>query len=363
VLVAALVGAPFPTVAIGGGDSARARTAAVEASRTQTLALDAPLAYIAADGPRVAFIAGSTPTDCQHVAVWTPGTKSLRRFGLPAPCDNQDAIGPLALAGTRVAWLWTSGSGTYMETNVVTATLARPAPPWLYTADASARRGTNVGTFARRPVGQRTLLAFTVEQSCDSDSHAFPDEACPPGRETGDIVAATLFRLGGPGPCPFSPRTRPRACTTVAKANSTLTVLAVDAGRIAVRTETGLRVFTARGDIQRDFAVKPSAVALSGRRLAVRTLAAIQVYDVDSGALAIRFDVPSAIRLEDLEGDILVTASGRTVTLERLGDRRKITIRASGTAHARLERLGLFVAGARRLTFIPMHDVRRRFGG
>jgi hypothetical protein len=52
----------------------------------RALALRAPIADLAADGPRVAFIAGTTRTDCHHVAVWTPATKSVRRFGLPAPC-------------------------------------------------------------------------------------------------------------------------------------------------------------------------------------------------------------------------------------------------------------------------------------
>src|SRR6266542_1022480 len=51
----------------------------------RALALRAPIADLAADGPRVAFIAGTTRTDCDHVAVWTPATKSVRRFGLPAP--------------------------------------------------------------------------------------------------------------------------------------------------------------------------------------------------------------------------------------------------------------------------------------
>ncbi len=327
----------------------------------RALALRAPIADLAADGPRVAFIAGTTRTDCDHVAVWTPATKSVRRFGLPAPClevSPRDSMPSVALAGTQVAWLETGG-GNYLETAVVTTTLSRPALVWI--AEGSADLN-DVGTFAGRPVGDGTLLAFTIERSCDSDSHAEPNVACPAGRRTGDIVAAAVYRIGGLGPCPLERAAERHACTLVAKADATLSVLAVDAGRIAVRTESGVRLLTASGDVLRDFAVSATAAALSGNHLAVRTANAVEVYDSNSGMLSGRFPAPSALRLEDLEGDILVTASGATLTVRKLGDGRTSTIHAGGTARAQLERSGLFIAGAGRLTFTPMRAVRRRLG-
>jgi hypothetical protein len=68
----------------------------------------------------------------------------------------------------------------------------------------------------------------------------------------------------------------------------------------------------------------------------------------------------TAVRLEDLDGDILVTASGGAVTLRGLGDGSTTRIGAGRTGLAQLERPGLFVASARRVTFIPMREVLRR---
>jgi hypothetical protein len=140
-------------------------------------------------------------------------------------------------------------------------------------------------------------------------------------------------------------------------------VLAVDSGRIAARTDHGVRLLTAGGNVLRDFAVEASTAALSGKRLAVQTAEAVELYDTDSGKLAARIPVPSSARLEDLEGDILVTASGATVTLRMLGDGPTTTIHTGGTARAQLEPPGLFVAGARSVTFTPMRDVLRLLGG
>jgi hypothetical protein len=146
------------------------------------------------------------------------------------------------------------------------------------------------------------------------------------------------------------------------EADGMLSVLAVDAGRIAVRTERGVRLLTAAGDVLRDFAVSSTAAALSGKYLAVRTANAVEVYDSNSGMLSARFPAPSALRLEDLEGDILITASGGTVTVRRLSDGRTSTIHAGGTARAQLESPGLFIAGAGHLTFTPMRDILRQRG-
>jgi hypothetical protein len=252
-----------------------------------------------------------------------------------------------------------TGGGNFLETALVTATLSRPAPVWI--AEGTADEN-DVGTFVRRPAGDDTLIAFTIEHSCDSDSHAEPSTACPAGRKTGDIVAATVYRIGGSGPCPLERTAMRHACTLVAKAGGTLSVLAVDAGRIAVKTESGVRLLNAAGDVLREFAVSCTAAALSGKYLAVRTANTVDVYNSDSGMLSARFPAPSALRLEDLEGDILVTASGAAVTVRRLSDGRTSTIQAGGTARAQLESPGLFIAGAGRLTFTPMHDVLRQLG-
>jgi hypothetical protein len=140
-------------------------------------------------------------------------------------------------------------------------------------------------------------------------------------------------------------------------------VFAVDSGRIVVRTESGVQLLTAGGDVLQEFDVRARAAALSGDRLAVRTADAVEVYDAGSGELFARFPAAPSLTLEDLDGGILVTASGRTVILRKLSNRKTTTIRAGGFAHAQLERPGLFVAGGRRVTFTLMREVLRRLGG
>jgi TolB protein len=312
---------------------------------------------LAADGGRVAII-----TDfgggCAAAEVWEPARRRVVRF--QGPCgvgyaDDRDGAPEVALAGTRVAWLSTE-RGNYLYTRVVTATLARRAPIWI--GSGAALEGL-VGDFAGNLAGHGTLLAFTVKRSCDSDS---PSRTCPPGRRTGDIVGTTLWRFGGQMVCPEETQPPIRQCSIVTEADGELRLLAVDAERIAV-SESGVRLLTSAGAVLRDFAVSASAAALSGNRLAVRTVDAVEVYDANSGALAARFPVPKAVRLEDLEGDILVTASGETVTLRGLGVGRTVELHTNGPAKAELEQPGLFLAGAHRVTFTPMQDVLRRLGG
>ena len=86
--------------------------------------------------------------------------------------------------------------------------------------------------------------------------------------------------------------------SSVAKADGELTVLAVDAGRIAVRTEASVRLIPASGELLRKFPVKARSAALSGNRLAVRTAAAVAVYDTDTGQLLDRFPAANRVRLQ-----------------------------------------------------------------
>lgn len=89
--------------------------------------IDTTVKVMAADGARVAFITRSLRGDCEHVVVWTPATRSVRRFPVrPEPCTGADTIGSVALAGTRPAWLWATTTGIGVETGVITATLAHP---------------------------------------------------------------------------------------------------------------------------------------------------------------------------------------------------------------------------------------------
>jgi hypothetical protein len=331
-------------VALGVVLVASVAAVAPVAAKPRTLATRAPVSALAADGDRAALVVPGRGDSCASVIVWEPMRRRVVRLRSLAHLCGSIRTGTLAvaLAGTRTAWLQIAG-GNSLEMYVLTATLVRPTPVEI--ASGAIVPGGE-GTFAGRLAGDGALLAFTVEERCGD--YEWAETPCPPGRKTGYIIAATAWRAASRG------RTR------VAQANGELSVLAVDAGRIAVRTESGLRLLTADGDVVQEFDLRPSAAKLSGNRLAVRTADALKVYDIDSGRLVARFPAARGLRLEDLENDILVTASGRTVTLRRLGNGRTRTIRTGGIAHAQLERPGLFVAAGRRVTFTPIRDVLRR---
>jgi hypothetical protein len=141
-----------------------------------------------------------------------------------------------------------------------------------------------------------------------------------------------------------------------------MSVMDVDAGQIAVRTDTGLTLLSADGAVVREFPLSATAAALSGTRLAVRTADAVDVLDTRSGERLARVSAAADVRLADLQDDILVTASGDTVLLRRLSDERTISLRTAAAARAKLEPSGLFVAGGSRVTFTPMSELLRRFG-
>jgi hypothetical protein len=315
---------------------------------------------LAADGDRAAFIVEGRLKECWSVMVWGPVRRRVHRLQSAAKCESTDrpnrrGTPTVALGGTRAVWQELTGGNT-LETILKTATLARPTPGWV--AAGYANDGV-AGTFVRPPAGDGALLAFTVEEICHPDYQGY---LCPPGRKPGGIVEATVWRVGGKGRCPNAASGSPVRCSVVAKADSDLSVLAVGAGRIAVRTESGIRLLTDAGEVVRDIAVTGTRkAALYGKRLAVKTARAVEVYDTATGQLSARFPSVSG-RLEDLDRDILVTASGGTVTLRRLSNGRMTTIHAGRTGVAQLEGPGLFVASARRVTFMPMRDVLRRLG-
>jgi hypothetical protein len=329
------------------------------AAKPRKLTARGPVLALAADGDRAAFNVG-LGGNCASLSVWEPTRGRIVRLRPRSRCDSAHRNSHLlALAGTRAAWLWTTG-GNFLETIIITDTLARPQPVRL-AGGISDDPGGISGSLAREPVCDGTLLVFTLERRCgEFEGAQYP---CPPGRKTGDIVAATLWRIGGRGPCPGTSSGPVRGCSRVANADGELSVLAVDAGRIAVRTESQVKLLTAAGRSLQAFPVRPRAAALSGNRIALRTANAVEVYGTDTGDLLKTFPAPNNLRLQDLDRDILVTASAGTVTLRRVGSGQRTTIKPGSTAFAQLEPSGLFIAAHRRLTFTPMRNVLRWLGG
>jgi WD40-like Beta Propeller Repeat len=313
------------------------------------------ISELTADGGLSAIVLHAEPRICAGAEAWQPARRRVVRL-IRQPCgDYGSRYAPahgLAAAGAHVAWLEEYGGNT-LETSVVTAVPGRRAPVELAHEFADG----DLGDVAEVPWGGDGLLVFTVSHLCDEYQPS--GSGCPPGRKTGDVDRATIWRLGGSSRCGGD---GPRLCTVVARADGKLSVLAVDAGRIAARIDRGTRLLTAAGQVVRDFPVVPTAAALSGNRLAIRTTDAVEVYDADSGRRTDRLPVPKAVMLEDLEGDILVTASGTTVTLRKLSNGRTAAFETAGRAKAALEKPGLYLAGTHRVTFTPMRDVQRRLG-
>jgi Tol biopolymer transport system component len=315
------------------------------------------ISELAADGGLAAIIFRAEPCIDAGIEAWQPARRRFARLAREGCGENGSRYQPahgLAVAGAHVAWLQVNG-GNDLETSVVTATLGGSAPVHLGLETAD---GSDLGDIAGEPVGGDGLLVFTVSYRCDHDPY---DSNCPPGRKTGDLVHGTIWRLGGRMRC-GGDENGPRRCTKVAQADGELTVLAAGSGRIAARTDQGVRLLTAEGKVVRDFPVAAKAAAVSGNRLAVRVADAVEVYDTGSGRRTDRFPVPKAVSLQDLEGDILVTVSGTTATLRKLGNGRTATYQTAGPAKAALEAPGLYVAGAHRVTFTPMREVLRRLG-
>lgn len=347
----ALVGAAVGTLLLAGVAGAAGATKSQRVRATR-----GPVLSLAADGDRAAFIVEGRVKECWSVMVWEPARGRAHRLQSAAACERNDRPNRrgtpiVTLAGSRAAWLQFSGGNT-LETIVYTATLARPTRVLL--AMGIANDGV-VGYFARRPFGDGSLLAFALDKNCSPDYDAFP---CPPARKPGEVVESTVWRVtGGRGPC----RLGSRECSVVTAAEKELALLAVDAGRLAVRTDDGISLITSSGRVLLELPGKPRGAALSGNRLALRMPEGVEVYDTRSGDLVARVPVADATKLADLQGQILVTTSGTTVTLRWLGTDGAVKIRARGAVIAQLEPSGLFVAAARRVTFTPMRDVLRLF--
>jgi hypothetical protein len=322
------------------------------------LTLRGPVRAVAADGDRVALSVGFGG-GCVNVVVWEPTRRRVTRLQYASSCEPnpREGTNAVALAGTRAAWLRTAG-GNSLEMWLRSATLARKAP--VDVAMTATTGDAGHGEFIRRPVGDGSLIAFTVERRCDAYNEG--RSQCPLGVKHGTVLDAGVYGIGGLGLCPTRARRDPPGCSRIASENGELTVLAVDAGRIVARLDRGIRLLSRTGRELRQLDVSARTASLSGSRLAVRTADAVEVYDLASGDRVQRLPAASGLRLEDLERDMLVTASGGWVTLRKLSNGRTATFHAGGVARGQLEPAGLFVSGARRVTFLPMRDVARRLG-
>jgi Lipoprotein LpqB beta-propeller domain len=310
---------------------------------TNTVATRAPITALSADGARVAFMPATTVIDCTHVAVWTSDTHSLQRLRLPASCRRESSGGDeygVELAGSSVTWVSAEGGMSWNHT-LMFATLADPRPLVL-----NNEGGTEPDEhFDYHVHGDRDLLVFNDR--------------------------SRLVRIGlGREPCGRAVLAQPASlCKTLRPDAHACCVESVSAGLIAIGEPDAVAVVDAQGKLVRMFPFPPNditAARLDEGRLVVARSAALEVYDVATGAGELQRPLPSGYRLADVEGGIAVLRRGDAIMLLRLKDGRSFTV-APGKAprFADLEPPGLYYSyatadGGGRVVFVPRTDLVRR---
>lgn len=312
----------------------------------RSVATQAPVAALSADGANVAFVVGETPTDCDHVGVWGPADRSIRRFVLPAPCAGGDRISGLALAGSRVAWVrqQTAGIGVDCGFDLKSATLDDPVPvPLSFLYGGFGRWCASADYYSLR--GDGDLLVF--------NDH-FGDSA------------ARLVRIGvGGESCHEQAYAPTRICSTLRRDAHAAWVDSVSGGLIAVREPEAVAVLDAGGNIVRIFPFSPGGVTtarLDSGRLVVARFGVLEAYDVATGTLEVSRPLPAGYRLVDVDGGVAVLVAQESVLLFALADGSSRTLTpGGGPVFAELEPAGLYyahpVGSGGRLVFVPRSEV------
>jgi WD40 repeat protein len=316
----------------------------------EALAVRSPVADLAADGGRVALVAGPTATDCEHVSVWTPAARSIRRFSLPSPCPDPrfvlQGVSDVALAGSRVAWAGYSGGPGDCEFTLETATLALPVPLLL-------------NRWARGEC--RPFWDFYVRG--DGNLLVFDDNS-----------RDRLVRIGGGRERCEEPRTLRTAgiCTTLRRGADVAPVESVSGGLIAISKPDAVTVLDERGNLVRTIAFPSgdvTAARLDARLLVVARSGTLETYDVATGSLELSRPLPNGFALSDVDGGIAVLLRDATIMLLRLEDGRSSTLApGAGPVLADLEPPGLYYTfptggDSARVVFLPRSNLPRQFRG
>jgi Tol biopolymer transport system component len=290
-----------------------------------------PVGMIAADGGRVAYQAGTTKTDCEHVSIWAPALRSLVRSTLATPCGDQEpSVYELALAGSLVGWSTVNGCSP-SNCDVVGDVAALPRlRPVLIGADEGSD-GSDQG-------GQLTSFGFAGHGDVFVDYNGVRVETAG-----GTIRRCKLHRDG--------------------------LVRSVSGHLIAVHARAAVAVLDDRCSLVRLFPFASGEIKrtlLDGRQLVVSRSGSIEAYDVETGRLVARRTLPRAYKLSDAAGGIALLFRGRSIRLLRLADGRMVTFTpCRGPVHADIERFGLYYAYATpdrhgRLVLVARRELERR---
>jgi TolB protein len=325
---------------------------------THRLTFTSPLEELTTDGrhaiPSYDDLGSSQSSN--RVLVWDGVAGSVRRT--PALCTTNGIV----LAGVRLAWTCIDSGNTYIDIQLKTLRLGAGRPTFVTESFADEEgAGMTIGSL----VGHGSTIAFTTYHGTRRQPKAWVllarhGRKCP--------LNSDLLGAG-----------RPLAvCRRLKGAGGGVTA-SVDAGRVLTVGKNGLvRIHSTRGRVLRTWRLARGIdnARLRGRALAVQHRLTLDVYDTATGALRqslpLSPDGGGRSLLLDVQGDLVVYATGGAIHLLRLSDGRDRALDLPGAApslDARLERHGLFVSWNQmysrrpgRMAFVPMGAVIRGFG-
>ncbi len=330
---------------------------------------------MAADGPRVALATDGIAKSCDRVVVWNTTARSFSAFKAGTHCPGAETSGgqelqEIALADRRVAWL-ERAAGNLEDLTLRTAGLGGPRISTVEVAEnGNGAQGSPDGGYVGNVFGDGDLIAYNTWRVCTVLPPGAVDETAKlcegpqpaVSEETHAVAAQRLWKLvrGKKSPIGKGPQSYP--------------VVAVDAGRIAVRQESGTMILlSSSGAVLRRIATSRGAVrgaALQGNDLVVLRSGGIDVYDARSGTLARTIPLPAGkALLRDVHSGLAVYVEGLVVHVVRLADGKSVSIKVPGSrpVDAQIEAPGLFYSytlpgstAKGRIAFLPLSEVKRK---
>jgi hypothetical protein len=355
--------------------------AAAAPTRLPSLRTRGIVKELVADGDRVGIVlagpdrvAGSSKL-CPRVVLWTP--REHRAIRLSGSCNDWSSRGSVfgvALSGKRAAWVRSGGGNTY-ETSLFLRTAGQRRATQIAFASADPPAP---GYFVGNARGEGPVLVFNEYARCSTEEGS--TLSCPPGLADGSIFRALIWRYTGKG----------KSKLIASQPSGELSVLALGAGRVAVRTMTGsVEVLSATtGAVMRTYHYAPDlvrAAALDANYLVVLRDGLLDVHKLGADESVRTVPLPLAasygpaspppeiggkgppaltpkLTLEDVGSGLAVYVFDRAVHVVRLADGRDVVVArpSSGPVHAQAQATGIWIASAHRVTFMPIAQVRRR---
>jgi Tol biopolymer transport system component len=321
------------------------------------LSFSQPVGSIDTDGTRAipVLLAEKQPA----LRVWDAATGRSMRGPVPCGAPGSGSYGPgqLALAGKRLAWTCSEAGNTYYAIGLMTFRLGDRRPKSVASASGDNEGGTTIVDL----IGRGNTIAF-------SNRHRLANQT--------ETVDPWLLLAHKAKKCPSSwSFYRSRAvCRSLGRSGGRTT--AIDAGRVVTVAPSGLvRVLSTRGPVLRRWNLDGGigTARLRGNKLAVQHEATVDVYDTRTGAKThtrqLLTDGGPQPLLLDVQGDLVLYATGGAIHLLRLSDGRDKALRlpaaAAPSLDAHLEPAGLFVSWNKmydrrpgRLAFVPLRALR-----